>query len=126
MKRLPLLLSILFSVMISATALAHELKTATLRLDELSADQVQLKASILQVLDAVRDESGRQDAVRLVFEPKSKNQDQNEFMLMLLAFTTVSAVLGQSTVRGLTRESLTSSSCRWARWKSVTTLLSIM
>ncbi len=41
MKRLPLLLSILFSVMISATALAHELKTATLRLDELSADQVQ-------------------------------------------------------------------------------------
>jgi topoisomerase-4 subunit A len=37
----------------------------------------------------VRDESGREAAVRLVFEPKSKNQDQNEFMLMLLAHTSL-------------------------------------
>jgi topoisomerase-4 subunit A len=37
----------------------------------------------------VRDESGRNAPVRLVFEPKSKNQDQNEFMLMLLAHTSL-------------------------------------
>jgi topoisomerase-4 subunit A len=40
-------------------------------------------------LDTVRDESGREAPVRLVFEPKSKNQDQTEFMLMLLAHTSL-------------------------------------
>ncbi|HAT29411.1 MAG TPA: DNA topoisomerase IV subunit A, partial [Janthinobacterium sp.] len=33
--------------------------------------------------------SGRAAPVRLVFEPKSKNQDQTEFMLMLLAHTSL-------------------------------------
>jgi topoisomerase-4 subunit A len=37
----------------------------------------------------MRDESGREAAVRLVFEPKSKNLDQNEFMLLLLAHTSL-------------------------------------
>nr|AGU09858.1 DNA gyrase/topoisomerase IV, subunit A [uncultured organism] len=52
-------------------------------------DQLTLKQSILGALDTVRDESGREAAVRLVFEPKSKNQDQAEFMLMLLAHTSL-------------------------------------
>jgi topoisomerase-4 subunit A len=52
-------------------------------------DQLTLKQTILGALDTVRDESGREAAVRLVFEPKSKNQDQAEFMLMLLAHTSL-------------------------------------
>ena len=55
----------------------------------LSAEQLGLKQTILGALDTVRDESGRNAPVRLVFEPKSKNQDQNEFMLMLLAHTSL-------------------------------------
>jgi topoisomerase-4 subunit A len=55
----------------------------------LSPEQLALKQTILGALDTVRDESGRNAPVRLVFEPKSKNQDQNEFMLMLLAHTSL-------------------------------------
>jgi topoisomerase-4 subunit A len=55
----------------------------------LSSEQVNLKQTLLASLDTVRDESGREAAVRLVFEPKSKNQDQTEFMHMLLAHTSL-------------------------------------
>ncbi|MES2742552.1 MAG: DNA topoisomerase IV subunit A [Pseudomonadota bacterium] len=55
----------------------------------LSPDQIALKSLILNSLDTIRDESGREAPVRLVFEPKSKNQDQTEFMLMLLAHTSL-------------------------------------
>ena len=55
----------------------------------LSPEQLALKSLILNSLDTIRDESGREAPVRLVFEPKSKNQDQNEFMLMLLAHTSL-------------------------------------
>ena len=52
-------------------------------------EQLALKQTILGALDTVRDESGREAPVRLVFEPKSKNLDQTEFMLMLLAHTSL-------------------------------------
>jgi topoisomerase-4 subunit A len=55
----------------------------------LSPEQLTLKQTILGSLDTIRDESGRNAPVRLVFEPKSKNQDQGEFMLMLLAHTSL-------------------------------------
>jgi topoisomerase IV subunit A len=55
----------------------------------LSAEQLSLKQVILASLDTIRDESGREAPVRLVFEPKSKNQDQTEFMHMLLAHTSL-------------------------------------
>ncbi|WP_394779986.1 DNA topoisomerase IV subunit A [Undibacterium sp.] len=55
----------------------------------LSPEQIALKQSVLSVLDAVRDESGKDAPVRLVLEPKSKNQDQGEFMQMLLAQTSL-------------------------------------
>ncbi len=55
----------------------------------LTPEQLALKQTILGSLDTVRDESGRDAPVRLVFEPKSKNQDQLEFMLMLLAHTSL-------------------------------------
>ncbi|MES2148994.1 MAG: DNA topoisomerase IV subunit A [Pseudomonadota bacterium] len=55
----------------------------------LSPEQLTLKQLILGSLDTIRDESGRNAPVRLVFEPKSKNQDPAEFMLMLLAHTSL-------------------------------------
>ncbi len=55
----------------------------------LSSDQVQLKAAILSVLDAVRDESGKEAAVRLVFEPKSRTIGQQELITTLLAQTSL-------------------------------------
>jgi topoisomerase-4 subunit A len=52
-------------------------------------EQLALKQMILSVLDTVRDESGKDAPVRLVLEPKSKNQDQTEFMNILLANTSL-------------------------------------
>jgi topoisomerase-4 subunit A len=69
----------------------EELTNPKIRLGKkaLSAEQLGMKQTILGALDTIRDESGRNAAVRLVFEPKSKNQDQTEFMLMLLAHTSL-------------------------------------
>ncbi len=55
----------------------------------LSADQLQLKATLLGVLDAVRDESGKEAAVRLVFEPKSRTVEQQDLITTLLAHTSL-------------------------------------
>jgi topoisomerase IV subunit A len=55
----------------------------------LSVEQVQLKQALLAVLDTVRDESGREAAVRLVFEPKSRTVEQAELITMLLAHTSL-------------------------------------
>ncbi|MEO8388824.1 DNA topoisomerase IV subunit A [Polaromonas sp.] len=55
----------------------------------LSQDQVQLKQSILAVLDVVRDESSKDAAVRLVFEPKTSKIAQNELIHTLLAHTSL-------------------------------------
>ncbi len=55
----------------------------------LSAEQAQLKASLLSVLDVVRDESSKDAAVRLVFEPKSSRIPQSEFIATLLAQTSL-------------------------------------
>ena len=52
-------------------------------------EQLSMKQMILSVLDTVRDESGKDAPVRLVFEPKSKNQDQTEFMNILLTHTSL-------------------------------------
>ena len=55
----------------------------------LTADQLQLKASILAVLDGVRDESSKDAPVRLVFEPKSRTVEQQELITQLLAHTSL-------------------------------------
>jgi topoisomerase-4 subunit A len=55
----------------------------------LTADQTNLKQTILNVLDSVRDESSREATVRLVFEPKSKNVELGEFVTLLLAHTSL-------------------------------------
>jgi topoisomerase-4 subunit A len=55
----------------------------------LSLEQTQLKASVLAVLDVVRDESGKENAVRLVFEPKTSRIEQQELITALLAHTSL-------------------------------------
>lgn len=55
----------------------------------LSQDQTQLKASILSVLDVVRDESNKDAPVRLVFEPKTSRIEQQELITALLAHTSL-------------------------------------
>jgi topoisomerase IV subunit A len=55
----------------------------------LSQDQTQLKASILNVLDVVRDESNKDAMVRLVFEPKTSRTQQQELITALLAHTSL-------------------------------------
>lgn len=55
----------------------------------LSQDQVQLKQTVLAVLDVVRDESSKDAPVRLVFEPKTSKIGQSELINTLLANTSL-------------------------------------
>jgi topoisomerase IV subunit A len=55
----------------------------------LSQDQLQLKASMLALLDVARDESNKDAAVRLVFEPKTSKIEQNDLITALLAHTSL-------------------------------------
>jgi topoisomerase IV subunit A len=55
----------------------------------LSQEQVQQKQTLLSVLDVVRDESGKEAAVRLVFEPKTSRIEQSELINTLLAHTSL-------------------------------------
>jgi topoisomerase-4 subunit A len=91
----------------------------------LSTDQVQLKASVLAVLDAVRDESGRDAPVRLVFEPKSRTVEQQELITTLLAHTSLetSAPINLTMV-GLdgrpTQKSLRQMLTEWGQFRQAT------
>ena len=55
----------------------------------LTPEQLQTRQTVLALLDRVRDESGKDAPVRLVFEPKSRTVDQTEFANMLLAHTSL-------------------------------------
>ena len=55
----------------------------------LTQDQTQLKATVLAVLDVVRDESSKDAPVRLVFEPKTSKIEQQELITTLLAHTSL-------------------------------------
>ena len=55
----------------------------------LSLEQNQLKATLLSVLDGVRDESSKDAAVRLVCEPKTSRISQQELITTLLAHTSL-------------------------------------
>ena len=69
----------------------EELTNPKVRLGKkaLSQEQTQLKASVLSVLDVVRDESSKDAAVRLVFEPKTSRIEQQELITTLLAHTSL-------------------------------------
>ena len=55
----------------------------------LTQEQNQLKASMLAVLDGVRDESSKDAPVRIVFEPKTGKVPQSELVVALLAHTSL-------------------------------------
>jgi topoisomerase IV subunit A len=55
------------------------------------ADQQQLRQVVLSVLDSMRDESGKEAPVRLVFEPRTSKIDRDEFARTLLAHTSLEA-----------------------------------
>ncbi|HVL59506.1 MAG TPA: DNA topoisomerase IV subunit A, partial [Burkholderiaceae bacterium] len=69
----------------------EELTNPKVRLGKksLTAEQQQLRQLVLSVLDTVRDESGRDAPVRLVFEPKTSRIDQQELVRILLAHTSL-------------------------------------
>ena len=52
-------------------------------------EQLQLKQTVLAVLDAVRDESSKDAAVRIVFEPRTSRIEQSELIATLLAHTSL-------------------------------------
>ena len=55
----------------------------------LTPEQNAIKALVLSVLDGVRDESSKDAAVRLVFEPKTRTIEQQELLQVLLAHTSL-------------------------------------
>ena len=55
----------------------------------LLAEQVQLKATFLAVVDTVRDESNKDAMVRIVIEPKSSRVEQQDLITTLLAHTSL-------------------------------------
>ncbi|WP_322105830.1 DNA topoisomerase IV subunit A [Paraburkholderia sp. J41] len=69
----------------------EELTNPKLKLGKktLTPEQLQSKQTMLGLLDAVRDESGKDAPVRLVFEPKTSRIDQGEFVNVLLANTSL-------------------------------------
>ncbi len=73
----------------------EELTNPKIRINKktLSADQVQNKQLMLSVLDKVADESDKDQAVRLVFEPKTSRQSVDEMMAILLTHTSLECSL---------------------------------
>lgn len=91
----------------------------------LSLDQVQLKQSMLAVLDVVRDESSKDAAVRLVFEPKTSKIGQQELINTLLAHTSLeSSSPINMTMIGLdgrpTQKSLRQILTEWIAFRQIT------
>ncbi len=91
----------------------------------LSVEQVQLKQALLAVLDTVRDESGREAPVRLVFEPKSRTVEQQELITLLLAHTSLecSAPMNLTMIGGdgrPTQKSLRRILLEWIAFRSTT------
>ena len=64
----------------------------------LSAEQQQAKVAMLALLDTVRDESDKDTPTRLVFEPKSKNVNRDEFVNALLAQTSLESNVSMNLV----------------------------
>ncbi len=73
----------------------EELTNPKLKLNKkaFTPEQLHNKQLILSVLDKAADESDKDQAVRLVFEPKSGRQSVDELMTILLAHTSLEASL---------------------------------
>jgi topoisomerase IV subunit A len=93
----------------------------------LTQEQTQLRAAVLAILDTVRDESGKEAAVRLVFEPKSRTIEQADFIQALLAHTSLetSTSLNLTMVGGdgrPTQKSLRQMLAEWLVFRQATVL----
>lgn len=91
----------------------------------LSLEQTQLKATVLSVLDVVRDESSKDAAVRLVCEPKTSKIQQQELITTLLAHTSLETSSPINlTMVGLdgrpTQKSLRQMLTEWIEFRQVT------
>ena len=91
----------------------------------LTQEQVQLKQTVLSVLDAVRDESSKDAAVRLVFEPKTRTVEQQDLISTLLAHTSLetNAPLNLTMVGGdgrPTQKSLRRMLVEWLEFRQAT------
>jgi topoisomerase IV subunit A len=64
----------------------------------LSPDQTQLKSLFTNLLDAVRDESGKDAAVRMVFEPKSNRVEKEVLISALLKHTCLESTASMNLV----------------------------
>ena len=56
---------------------------------DLTQEQKQLKAVFLDAIETIRDESGKDAAVRIVLEPRSSRMDTEQFVALLLAHTSL-------------------------------------
>ncbi len=91
----------------------------------LTQEQLQLKAGLLSVLDVVRDESSKDAAVRLVFEPKSRTVEQQDLINTLLAHTSLetSASINLTMIGGdgrPTQKSLRQMISEWLMFRQAT------
>ncbi|HEY9239402.1 MAG TPA: DNA topoisomerase IV subunit A [Burkholderiaceae bacterium] len=91
----------------------------------ISSEQAQLKATVLAVLDAVRDESSKDAPVRIVFEPKSRAVSQQELITTLLAHTSLenSAPINLTMIGSdgrPTQKSLRQILAEWVAFRTVT------
>ena len=91
----------------------------------LTQEQVLLKQTVLAVLDAVRDESSKDAAVRLVFEPKTRTVEQQDLISTLLAHTSLetNAPLNLTMVGGdgrPTQKSLRRMLVEWLEFRQAT------
>lgn len=64
----------------------------------LDAEELRKKALFVGLLDTVRDESGRDYDVRLVFEPKTSKIDKEEFAKTILAYTSLETTYSMNLV----------------------------
>lgn len=93
----------------------------------LTPEQQHAKAQMLGLLDAVRDESGKEASVRLVFEPKTSRIDRDELITTLLAQTSLESNASVNLVcvgtNGLPRQkSLREVLVEWVEFRSQTLL----
>ncbi|MFT3820516.1 MAG: DNA topoisomerase IV subunit A [Rubrivivax sp.] len=105
----------------------EELTNPKLKLGKkaLTQEQLQLKQTVLAVLDAARDESSKDAPVRLVFEPKSRTVDAQELANTLLAHTSLeTSVSVNLTAIGLdgkpVQKSLRQMLLEWTEFRQVT------
>jgi len=65
---------------------------------DLSPEQKQMKQLFLDALETVRDESGKDAAVRIVLEPRSSRMPQEQFIALLLARTSLEVTVSANMV----------------------------